>query len=144
MGTDPEIKIRFLKEQYFKNKMINKVYEYKPQWLMAFEYVLPNVFYLISRLKKEITEKVDIFFDQPSKGLRERPIICQGCVKVPDIEDLHLIKHNHGVFLYETRKKKVYNIQLSKLKGQNQRQSLKLPPISPNPLSPNNNENLKI
>lgn len=32
---------------------------------------------------------------------------------MPGIEDLHMVKHAHGIFLYEVRKKKVYNIQLS-------------------------------
>ena len=40
----------FIKEHYFKNKQINKFLEYKPMWFMAFEFSLPNCFFIISRV----------------------------------------------------------------------------------------------
>jgi len=96
---------------------------------MAFEHSVPNKFFILSRLSKQVTEEVDIHADQPQRALPERPIICQGVRKVPGIEDLHLIKHAHGVFIYEVRKNKVYNIQLSKLCKSADKQHQKSQPL---------------
>lgn len=63
LATEDKYELIFLKERYFKNKMINKVYEYKPQWFLAFEYSLPNCCFIISRLKKEVTRTVNVFLD---------------------------------------------------------------------------------
>lgn len=66
LTTEERVQLVFRKEHYFKNKMINKVYEYKPQWFMVFEHAIPNSFSIVSRLSKEVTETVNVFLDQPS------------------------------------------------------------------------------
>ena len=38
---------------------------------------------------------------------------CMGIIKVPDLDDLLLVKHIQGIFLVDVRRFKIYNLSLS-------------------------------
>ena len=41
----------------------------------------------------------------------EPKLECYGVIAVPECSDLYFIKHQNGLFLFETRKMRVYNLQ---------------------------------
>lgn len=113
-------------EIYLKNMQVNKVHEHRPGQFLVFVYTVdcPH-FYLIDR-QSATTVKVDFMIDKvfaeqlcEAKGLqrtrqvRNVNMACMGIVKVPDVDDLLLVKHIQGIFLLDVRRFKIYNLSLS-------------------------------
>lgn len=105
------MKFKFEKNpKYFEDKLINKFYEFKTNWFMVFEQSqMNNKFYILSRVQKQVVQEFQLFDTIPN--CIEPKLECYGIISVPEATDLYFIKHQNGLFLFETRKMRIYNLQ---------------------------------